>query len=156
MARVRDRTALRLWHRLAILPTADQQTKLEALLQVAEGERVSPLERLRRAPTRISGPTLVTALQRLEEIRAIGVGELPLDHLPPNRLRALARYGAAARAQAIAQMTPERRLATLVAFASAFEQTALDDALDLLDLLLTDIIHTAENEGQKTRAADAA
>ncbi len=151
VAQVRDRTALRLWHRLATLPTADQQTKLEALLQVAEGERVSPLERLRRAPTHISGPTLVTALLRIEEIRAIGVSELPLDHIPPNRLRALARYGAAARAQAIAQMTPERRLATLVAFAAAFEQTALDDALDLLDLLLTDIIHTAENEGQKTR-----
>jgi TnpA family transposase len=151
VAQVRDRTALRLWHRLATLPTADQQTQLEALLQVAEGERVSPLERLRRAPTHISGPTLVTALQRFEEIRAIGASELPLDHIPPNRLRALARYGAAARAQAIAQMTPERRLATLVAFAAAFEQTALDDALDLLDLLLTDIIHTAENEGQQTR-----
>lgn len=151
VAQVRDRTALRLWHRLATLPTTDQQTQLEALLQVAEGERVSPLERLRRAPTHISGPTLVTALQRFEEIRAIGGSELPLDRIPPNRLRALARYGAAARAQAIAQMTPERRLATLVAFAAAFEQTALDDALDLLDLLLTDIIHTAENEGQQTR-----
>jgi TnpA family transposase len=151
VARVRDRTALRLWHQLAKLPTTDQLTKLEALLQVAEGERVSPLDRLRRAPTRISGPTLVSALQRLEEIRALGVSELSLDHVPPNRLRALARYGAAARAQAIAQMTPERRLATLVACAFACEQTALDDALDLLDLLLTDLIQTAHTEGQKTR-----
>jgi TnpA family transposase len=151
VARIRDRTALRLWRLLAQLPTAAQQTKLEALLQVAEGERISPLDRLRRAPTRISGPALVNALQRLEEIRAIGVSTLPLEQIPPNRLQALARYGAAARAQAITRMPLERRLATLVAFTAIFEQIALDDALDLLDLLLTDIIQTAHTEGKQTR-----
>ena len=72
-------------------------------------------------------------------------------HLPPNRLRALARYGAAARAQAIAQMAPERRLAPLLAFAHAFAVTALDDAVDLLDLVITEILHAAETEGQKER-----
>jgi TnpA family transposase len=151
VARVRDRTALRLWRLLATLPTADQRVQLDALLQVPAGARLSPLDRLRRAPTRISGPALVTALERLEEIRAIGVSELPLDRVPPNRLWALARYGAAARAQAIARMAPERRLATLLAFAYAFEQTALDDALDLLDQLITDIVHDAHTEGQTTR-----
>ena len=40
VARIRDRTALRLWRLLAQLPTADQQRKLEALLQVTAGERV--------------------------------------------------------------------------------------------------------------------
>lgn len=94
-------------------------------------------------------PALVAAFQRLEDIRAIGVSDLPLADIPPNRLRALARYGAAARAQAIAQMTPERRLSTLLAFAYAFEQVAMDDALDLLDLMITDIIHDARNDGQK-------
>lgn len=151
VARVRDRTALRLWRLLATLPTAEQRDNLAALLSVPEGARVSPLDRLRRAPTRMSGPALVGALERLEEIRAIGVSELPLHRVPPNRLHALARYGAAARAQAIARMTAERRLATLLAFAYVFEQTALDDALDLLDLLITDIIHSAETEGQQTR-----
>ena len=66
--------------------------------------------------------------ERVEAIRDLSVGELPRDHLPPNRLRALARYGAAARAQAIARMTPERRSATLLAFARAFEYIAMDDA----------------------------
>ena len=73
-----------------------------------------------------AGPT--EALERVEAIRDLSVGELPRDHLPPNRLRALARYGAAARAQAIARMTPERRSATLLAFARAFEYIAMDDA----------------------------
>jgi hypothetical protein len=94
---------------------------------------------------------LVAACHRLDEIRAIGVSDLAFDHLPPNRLRDLARYGAAARAQAIARMAPDRRLATLLAFAHAFEVMAMDDALDVLDLVITDIINTAQNEGEKER-----
>ena len=94
---------------------------------------------------------LVTALQRLEDIRELGVGQLSLSHLPPNRLRALARYGAAARAQAIVQMTSERRMATLLAFAYVFEERAMDDALDLLDVLITDMVREAHKDGEKER-----
>ena len=151
VASIRDRAATRLWQRLAQLPNADQQAKLEALVQVPDGARLSPLDRLRRAPTRVSGPALVAALQRLEDIRATGVSTLSVAHLPPNRLRDLARYAAAARAQAIARMAPERRLATLLAFAHAFEVIALDDALDLLDLVITDILHDAQTEGEQQR-----
>src|SRR5712691_8168814 len=151
VARVRDRCAARLWHRLAQLPTAEQKANLEALLHLPEGAWSTPLDRLQRAPTRVSGPALVAALHRLEEIRRLGVGDLSLEHLPLHRLRAVARYGAAARAQAIARMAPERRTATLLAFAQAFERTAMDDALDLFDLLVTDIVRGAHNEGEQTR-----
>src|SRR5713101_3099589 len=151
VARVRDRCAARLWHHLAQLPTAEQKANLETLLHLPEGAWSTPLERLRRAPTRVSGPALVAALRRLEEIRQLGVGDLSLEHLPQNRLRAIARYGAAARAQAIARMAPERRIATLLAFAQAFERTAMDDALDLFDLLVTDVVRGAHKEGEKTR-----
>ena len=151
VARVRDRAAVRLWQRLARLPNSAQQAKLATLLEVPDGAHTSLLDRLRRAPTRISGPALVTALQRLEAIRALGVGQVSLTHIPPNRLRALARYGAAARAQAIAQMTPERRMATLLAFAYVFEERAMDDALDLLDVLITDIGREAHKDGEKAR-----
>ncbi len=151
VASIRDHAAARLWQRLAQLPNADQQARLEALVQVPDGARLSPLDRLRRAPTRVSSPALAAACHRLEEIRTIGVSALAFDHLPPNRLRDLARYGAAARAQAIARMAPDRRLATLLAFAHAFEVMAMDDALDLLDFVMTEIVHAAESEGQKER-----
>ena len=78
VAQTRDRAAARLWQVLATAPNAEQRERLEALLIVPEGARQSHLDRLGSAPTRVSGPALVAALQRLEEIRALGVGELDL------------------------------------------------------------------------------
>jgi hypothetical protein len=86
----------------------------------------------------------------LDAIRALGVSDISLDHLPFNRLRALARYAAAARAQAISRMAPERRTATLLAFAHAFERTAMDDAIDVLDGLVSDIVRGAHKEGKRS------
>lgn len=151
VARVQDRTATRLWQRLAALPSVEQRARLEALLEVPEDTRQSALDRLRQAPTRVSGPALVAALHRLTEIRALGVGILDVSRIPPGRLQVLARYAAAARAQAIARMPEERRRATLLAFAQAFEISALDDALDLLDLVVTDLFKDAQKSGQKER-----
>jgi hypothetical protein len=92
----------------------------------------------RRTPTRVSGPSLIAALRPLEEIRALGVAELDLSRIPAGRLKALARHTATSWAAVIARMPSDRRVATLLAFARAFEATALDDALDLLDLIITD------------------
>jgi TnpA family transposase len=121
------------------------------LLITPEGARYSLLDRLRRPPTRISGPALVNALERLEEIRAIGVSDVSFAGIPESRLEALARHAAAVRAQAITRMPEERRLATLLAFANEFEIRAMDDALDLLDLLVTELQKDAKNTGQKER-----
>ncbi len=87
----------------------------------------------------------------MEDFRALGVSDLLLDQVPPGRLKALARYAAAARAQAIARMPDERRMATLLAFAHTFEVVALDDALDLFDLVMHDLIREATSTGEKTR-----
>ena len=81
----------------------------------------------------------------------LGVGNLSLAGIPPGRTKSLARHAAAARAQAVARMPPERRIATLLAFAREFEIRALDDALDVFDLLITEIFRTAKNTGQKER-----
>ncbi len=151
VARVRDRASSRLWHQLTRLIDAEQKANIESLLEIPEGQYTTSLERLRRAPERVSGPGLVTALHRIDEIRDLGVSDVSLDHLPLNRLRALARYAAAARAQAISRMAPERRTATLLAFAHAFERTAMDDAIDLLDSLVNDIVRRAHKDGEQER-----
>lgn len=151
VARVRDRAAQRLWQQLARLPTAVQRAHLEQLLVSPEGARSTPLDHLRRAPPRLSAPGLVQALRRLTDVRRLEVNRLDLTHLPPGRGKALARYAAAARAQALARMPEERRIATLLAFAHVFEATAQDDALDLLDHLISTLLARAERSGQQYR-----
>jgi len=151
IARVRDRVSSRLWRFLAKLPSATQRTRLEALLVVGAGDRISPLERLRRAPTRISSPAMVDALNRLTEIRSLEVSDLEMSRVPPGRIKALARYAAAAWAASIARMSAERRIATLVAFAHVFETVAQDDALDLLQQLITQCLARAEQTREKAR-----
>jgi hypothetical protein len=69
IARVRDRAANRLYRSIARLPSVEQRARLETLLVVPKGASVSTLDRLRRAPTRISAPAMVDALHRLREIR---------------------------------------------------------------------------------------
>jgi hypothetical protein len=151
IASVRDRAAARLWRSLAGLPSQKQRKRLESLLITPTDERLSTLDRLRRAPTRISAPAMVGALERLDQIRALGGSQLNLARIPPGRVTALARYAAAAWAQTIARMPTERRIATLVAFAYVFEAIAQDDSLDLLNQLIIDCLAEAEKQGQQHR-----
>jgi TnpA family transposase len=151
VAQVRDKAASRLWRTLARTLKPRQAARLETLLVADERSRQSPLERLRRAPTRVSVAGLVEALERLQEIRALGVSHIDLSAVPPVRVQVLARYAAAARAQAIARMSPPRRHATLLAFAQVEEVTALDDVLDLLDQLITAMLARVEHAGQQRR-----
>jgi TnpA family transposase len=151
VARVRERASARLWRCLSGLPTAESRSRLKALLVVPEGERVSPLDRIRRAPTRISAPAMVDALNRLAEIRSLGGGSLEMARLPIGRIKALARYAAASWAANVARMPEERRMAILVAFAYVFEAVAQDDALDLLEHLITQYLARAERKGKKER-----
>jgi hypothetical protein len=151
VGRVRDRAARRLWRLLAAVPTAAQRLGLEGLLEVPDGARQSPLDRLRRGPYRVSAPALVGALKRLLEIRALDIAAINLEHFPPVRLHALARYVTKTPAAMIARMPPERRLASLLAFAETFEITVLDDALDVFDLLMADILREAKRLGDQER-----
>ena len=48
-------------------------------------------------------------------------------------------------------MPEDRRIETLLAFSHTYEIIALDDALDVLDLLITGIAGKAKNLGQKNR-----
>jgi hypothetical protein len=48
-------------------------------------------------------------------------------------------------------MPPERRIATLVAFAHVFEGVAQDDAVDLLNQLITKCLARAEQSGAQER-----
>lgn len=151
IAQVRDRASVRLWRSLAKLPSSEQRTCLDALLIVPEGSRISSLDRLRRAPTRISSPAMADALNRVAEIRSLGGRRLNIGRLPPGRVKALARYAAAAWAANIARMPSDRRIASLIAFAFVYEGVAQDDAIDLLNQVITQCLSRAESKGEKER-----
>ena len=95
--------------------------------------------------------SMVDALNRLTELRSVGVSRLDMARLPSGRVKALARYAAAAWAANIARMPPERRVATLVAFAHLFEIVAQDDAVDLLNQLITKCMARAVQTGEEMR-----
>jgi hypothetical protein len=109
VAAVQDRAAQRLWRRLAALHDAEVRQRLEDLAVVPVGGRQTPLDRLRTAPVPAGAPALVDALHRLDEARALGARRVDLSGFPPGRLKVLARYAAAARAQAIVRMPEHRR-----------------------------------------------
>lgn len=121
------------------------------MLAQSVNTRQTNLDRLRKGPTRVGAISLVEALERLEEVRAIGISDINLTHIPPARLKVLARYANTARAKAIAYMTDERRIATLLAFASLLQSTAHDDVIDVLDQLISKSLTRAESKGKEHR-----
>jgi hypothetical protein len=88
------------------------RAQLNKLLVVPEGQRCSELDLLRRPPFTLTITGLVRALDR---IRGIGAGELDLSGVPPARIVALARYADQAWATQLADLAPQRRIATLTA-----------------------------------------
>jgi len=81
----REVTTQRLWDVLAGLLTAKQARKLELLLTVPGGLRVSDLERLRTGPTTISGKSMVAALERVAELAGCGLAAGPMTSQNPPR-----------------------------------------------------------------------
>lgn len=151
VSQIRERAANRLWGKLSSLPNQSQVAALEALLQVEAGAHTTALDRLRQAPVQVSGPAFLTALDRYVELRTLGMHRLNITGIPLVRLKVLARYAAKISAYRTARMPDNRRLASLVAFAHSYETQALDDALDVLDLLVSDITSRAKNLGKRNR-----
>ncbi len=148
---IRERASSQLWKRLSSMPSVAQRKQLETLLEVPATRRVSRFDRFRKGPVKISGPAFIKAVERYLELRAFGLHELDCSRVPPVRLRALARQASVISMHKIARMPDDRRIAFLVAFVKAYEISALDDALDVLDLLIADIAGEAKRLGRKER-----
>jgi TnpA family transposase len=151
IAEIRERATNRLWQRLSSLPTDEQKAQLETLFQIPEGMRSSRFDSYRKGPVTISGPAFNTAVERYLELQAFGMQGLNFSLIPPVQLKSLARHAGVTSMHKIARMPDDQRIAMLVAFVKSFETIALDDALDVLDLLITAIAGEAKKLGQKKR-----
>ena len=105
------------WSMLAATLTEEQRARLERLLHVTAGHRVTDLERLRMAPVDPTIKGLIAALERLRELRVLADGLAGLEALPPARLRVLMVAAERQRGGELADLRESRRLATLMAFA---------------------------------------
>jgi Domain of unknown function (DUF4158) len=101
VAEVRSRMEARLWRLLVRDIGAEQQRRLDELLEPVEGSRQSWFDRLRKGPVRVSGPALVQALLRVETVRGLGI-KLPATPVPPSRITSLARFANTVKVSAVA------------------------------------------------------
>jgi hypothetical protein len=124
--------------------------RLDGLLAVEAQCRSSKLDRLRRAPTRASGPQVVAALDRVVELRDVGVHAVDTADVPAARVASLARQGLTANVTMLRRMPRSRRLATIAATIKALHINAMDDALDVFAVLMaTKIIGVSERVSVK-------
>ena len=151
VSEIRERAENRLWQRLSSLPSNEQKWQLEMILKVSDGHHTSDFDRFRKGPVTISSKSFNDAIKRYLSLRDFGLRKLKLSSIPPVRLKSLARHAGVVSMYKIARMADEKRIAMLVAFVSAFEISALDDAIDVLDLLITNIAGEAKRIGQKKR-----
>ncbi len=154
IARIRDGATERLWGALCALLAPRQRELLESILKVPEGQRVSRLERWRKGPVTHSGPAMVRALERVAEIAQLELSALDMDAVVPHRrVVDLARYGMSGQAAQMRRHSPDRRLATLFATVVYLETKAIDDALELLDVLVTgELVGKAERHANEDKA----
>lgn len=148
---IRERANRRLWRKLASLPDSWQTAQLAGLLEIPQGQRVSVMEQLRKGPVTVSGPSFTEALERYTRLRNLEFYRLNFTGLPAAQLRNLARYAGMTSTRYIARMPEVRRLAVLTAFVKDQEISALDEAVDVLDMLILDITREAKKTGQKKR-----
>jgi len=147
----RERAEKRLWATLAAAPTQEQAAGLQGLVVVPVGKRLSELDRLRRSPRDITARGVGKALERYEALNTFGGTAWDLSAIPPGRLQALVRFARAARAQAVSDLAGNRRLATLVAFAAVMPQVAADEAIEVFDLVMGDLIRSSSTKMTKQR-----
>ena len=155
VASVRDETTRQMWEELGALPGQVQRRALDRLPEVPHGARVSDLERWRKGPApRGSGQSVAKYLDQVAEISGLGLGKLGIEALvPPRRLAELARYGMTASASLIRRHPEARRLATLLATVRHLEAKSVDDALEMLDLLMSaELVGRARTASDKDKA----
>ncbi len=151
IAEIREKASKRLWRLLSTLPTVEQKEKLKALLKIREGKRFSNLDYYRKSSTTISSNSFNLAITRYVELRNFGIQSIDFSYIPPVRLKIMARHAGIITAPKIAEMPEQRRVAILVAFVKTFEIAALDDVLEVLDQLISEVITTAKRRVQKNR-----
>lgn len=119
----------------AQLDSASRQ-RLDAVLAEKVHDQQSRLSWLRAPPNRVSARTLLELLDKIDAIRAFGLDTVSVPDASWAKMNQLAREGVRLTAQALQQMSPSRRMATLVATMRELEATTTDATLAMFGSLV--------------------
>lgn len=136
VSRIRNRASEAIYQTLIKDLTEQQQTALLSLIQINKDKHFSLLDELRKAPTYVSSVSLNKALGRVRAFKNLGVSNVSTPGVPLSRKTKLAKLTEGLKARSIEQMGHAKKLAALLCFAQHYEAVAIDDAIEVFDLLL--------------------
>ena len=148
---IRDRARSRLWRRLVAGLNADQRARIARLFNDDDSSAFAALDALRTVPARRAPTELMRHLDRLDAVRAFDLRPTPPKGVPAATLEGLARVARSSKPSAIAALQEPRRTATVAALFYTLEATAQDDAAELAEALLSDLIRDAEAADKRSR-----
>jgi hypothetical protein len=151
VGRIRDRAQKRLWKRLVAALDDKQRERIAKLFDEGNESGFAALDALRTVPTQRSSGEFLHHLDRLEAIRAFDLRPSPPKGVPAASLERLARVARAGKPSAIAALQEPRRTATVAALFHTLEAAAQDDAAELAEALITDLVKDAEAADKKAR-----
>jgi TnpA family transposase len=151
VGRVIERAQNRLWRRLALDLNDEQRARVARLFDGADPSAFAALDSLRTAPTKRAPTEFLRHLDRLDAIRAFRLRPSPPRGVPAATLERLARIARVGKPSAIAALQEPRRTATVAALFHTLEAAAQDDAVELAEALLTDLVKDAEAADKKAR-----
>jgi TnpA family transposase len=151
VGRIRDRAQKRLWKRLVAALDEKQRARIAALFDETNEASFAALDALRTVPRKRTSGELLLHLDRLDAIRAFDLRPAPPKGVPAASLERLARVARAGKPSAIAALQEPRRTATVAALFHTLETAAQDDAAELAEALLTDLVKDAAADEKKAR-----
>lgn len=151
VGRIRDRAQKRLWKRLVAALDATQRERIAKLFDEIGETSFAALDALRTVPTQRSMSEFLHHLDRLDAIRAFDLRPSPPKGVPAASLERLARVARAGKPSAIAALQEPRRTATVAALFHTLEAAAQDDAAELAEALITDLVKDAEAADKQAR-----
>ena len=151
VGQVRDRAEKRLWTRLVAALDDTQRKRIAALFDETDIGAFAALDALRTVPRRRSQEEFWRHLDRLDAIRAFNLRPTPPGGVPVATIERLARVARSSKPSAISDLKEPRRTATVAALFLTLEAAAQDDAAELAEALITDLVKDAEADHKKAR-----
>jgi hypothetical protein len=141
---VRARAQRQLWRWLADGLTDRQRQGLDELLEVRVGGGQSTLAWLRQTAYAATSGNFPKLIERLSQLRALGIESERATRVHQNYWLKLAREGGQSTVQHLAELEPLRRYATLTAVVLDLTATLTDEALNMFEHLIGKLFKKSE------------